>query len=109
KPVLDLNYPTPRPTITLDPALPSRLVGVAYTPERVAELLTEVGCAVAVDERGLEVTPPSWRPDLLGQADLVEEVVRLDGFDKVPSALPIAPPGRGLTPEQRRRRSVGRT
>ena len=56
-----------------------------------------------------DVTPPSWRPDLLGPADLTEEVVRLDGFDKVPSALPIAPPGRGLTPGQRRRRSVGRT
>jgi phenylalanyl-tRNA synthetase beta chain len=41
-------------------------------------------------------------------ADLVEEVVRLDGYDKVPSALPIAPPGAGLTPAQRRRRSVGR-
>jgi phenylalanyl-tRNA synthetase beta chain len=55
------------------------------------------------------VTPPSWRPDLLGPADLTEEVVRLDGFEHVPSALPIAPPGTGLTPAQRRRRSVGRT
>jgi phenylalanyl-tRNA synthetase beta chain len=109
KPVLDLNYPTPRPTITLDPTRPARLIGVSYSTERVAELLKEVGCAVAVGEDGLDVTPPSWRPDLLGQADLVEEVVRLDGYDKVPSALPIAPPGRGLTPGQRRRRSVGRT
>ena len=56
----------------------------------------------------LDVTPPSWRPDLTGPADLAEEVVRLDGYDKVPSALPIAPPGNGLTPQQRRRRSVGR-
>jgi len=109
KSVLDLNYPTPRPTITLDPERPSRLIGVSYSAERVAELLTEVGCAVSSAERALEVTPPSWRPDLLGPADLTEEVVRLDGFDKVPSALPIAPPGRGLTPGQRRRRSVGRT
>src|SRR4029077_21208903 len=88
---------------------PSRLIGVEYSADRVAELLTEVGCAVAVTDQGLEGSPPSWRPDLLGPADLTEEVVRLDGFDKVPSALPIAPPGRGLTPGQRRRRSVGRT
>ena len=54
----------------------------------------------------LAVTPPTWRPDLADPADLVEEVVRLDGYDKVPSVLPLAPPGRGLTATQRRRRSV---
>ena len=46
----------------------------------------------------LTVTPPTWRPDLTDPADLVEEVIRLDGYDKVPSVLPIAPPGNGLTP-----------
>ena len=51
------------------------------------------------------VTPPSWRPDLTDPADLVEEVVRLAGYDDVPSVLPTAPPGRGLTDVQRRRRS----
>ena len=43
------------------------------------------------------VTPPSWRPDLTRPADLVEEVVRLDGYERVPSSFPFAPPGRGLT------------
>jgi phenylalanyl-tRNA synthetase beta chain len=109
KQILDLNYPGPRPTITLDPARPTRLIGVEYSRDRVAELLVAVGCAVTTDDGTLSVTPPSWRPDLLGPADLTEEVVRLDGFDRVPSALPIAPPGNGLTPAQRRRRSVGRT
>jgi phenylalanyl-tRNA synthetase beta chain len=109
KPILDLNYPTPRPAIVMASDRPSRLIGVEYSPERVAELLTEVGCAVAPVDGALTVTPPSWRPDLLGPADLTEEVVRLDGFDAVPSALPIAPPGKGLTPGQRRVRSVGRT
>jgi phenylalanyl-tRNA synthetase beta chain len=105
--VLDLDYPTPRPTITMDPGRPSRLIGVEYPPERVAELLTAVGCEVTTGE-ALTVTPPSWRPDLLGPADLTEEVVRLDGFEAVPSVLPIAPPGNGLTPSQRRKRSVDR-
>jgi phenylalanyl-tRNA synthetase beta chain len=109
KQILDLNYPGPANQITLDPTRPGRLVGVPYTAERVAELLTAVGCAVTTDDGSLSVTPPSWRPDLLGPADLTEEVVRLDGFEHVPSALPIAPPGNGLTPAQRRRRSVGRT
>jgi len=43
------------------------------------------------------VTPPSWRPDLVQPADLVEEVLRLEGLDKIPSVLPTAPAGRGLT------------
>src|SRR5690606_38043516 len=109
--IIDLNYPTPRPTITMAADRPSQLIGVPYTTERVVEILTEIGCEVAVsgeDPEVLTVTPPSWRPDLVQPAALVEEVVRLDGFDKVPSVLPIAPPGKGLTAQQRRRRSVGR-
>jgi phenylalanyl-tRNA synthetase beta chain len=98
KQILDLNYPGPRPVISLDPARPERLIGVPYPAQRVADLLAAVGCTVSTeDAQSLAVTPPSWRPDLLGPADLVEEIVRLDGFDRVPSALPIAPPGNGLT------------
>jgi phenylalanyl-tRNA synthetase beta chain len=108
--ILDLDYPaTTTPTVTMAADRPSRLIGVDYSTDRVVELLTEVGCTVTVDGDQLTVTPPSWRPDLTGPADLVEEVVRLDGFEAVPSTLPVAPPGHGLTPSQRRKRSVGRT
>ena len=55
------------------------------------------------------MTPPTWRPDLTDPADLAEEVIRLDGYDKIPSLLPVAPPGNGLTATQRRRRAVGRS
>jgi phenylalanyl-tRNA synthetase beta chain len=54
------------------------------------------------------VTPPSWRPDLRLPVDLVEEVVRLEGYDRLPSTVPRAPAGAGLTRRQRRRRVVGR-
>jgi phenylalanyl-tRNA synthetase beta chain len=97
----------PRP-VTIPVHLPSRIAGVAYQPERVVELLREVGCAVEHSDGGLTVTPPTWRPDLTDPADLCEEVIRLDGYDRIPSTLPVAPPGSGLTPRQRRRRSVGR-
>lgn len=106
--VLDFDARPPRHTITIDAALPSRVAGVPYPAERVVSLLTEVGCAVAADGGRFTVTPPTWRPDLTDPNDLAEEVIRLDGYDRVPSVLPVAPPGGGLTASQRRRRSVGR-
>ena len=115
--VLDVNTVAPPKPVRLPADLPARTAGVAYPPERVVALLEEIGCAVqsdaGPDPRGsaggvLVVTPPSWRPDLTDPADLVEEVIRLDGYEAVPSELPPAPPGNGLTPTQRRRRTVGR-
>jgi phenylalanyl-tRNA synthetase beta chain len=57
----------------------------------------------------LNVTPPSWRPDLTDPADLAEEVIRLEGYESVPARMPRVLAGRGLTSRQRLRRSVGRT
>ena len=98
----------PRPVLPLDAGRPSRLSGVAYPPSQVIEALTAIGASVDGDGEHLQVTPPSWRPDLTDPADLVEEVVRLAGYDDIPSVLPNVPPGRGLTDRQRRRRSIGR-
>ncbi|MFW8746201.1 hypothetical protein, partial [Mesorhizobium japonicum] len=57
---------------------------------------------------GWAVTPPSWRPDLVDDASLVEEVARITGYDRIPSLLPQAPAGgRGLTRAQTVRRRVG--
>jgi phenylalanyl-tRNA synthetase beta chain len=106
---VDVDTRGPRPTIALDAELPGRVAGVPYPPAQVVELLAKVGCTVDGDSAPLTVTPPSWRPDLTDPADLVEEVVRLAGYDDVPSVLPTAPPGRGLTDTQRRRRAIGRT
>ncbi|MEN3306790.1 MAG: phenylalanyl-tRNA synthetase beta chain [Micromonosporaceae bacterium] len=106
--VLDIDAVAPPEPVAMPVDLPSRVAGVAYPPERVAELLERIGASVTVDGDVARVTPPTWRPDLLAPADLVEEVVRLDGYEKVPSVLPVAPPGNGLTPTQRRRRTVGR-
>jgi phenylalanyl-tRNA synthetase beta chain len=115
---------------------PDRVAGVVYGLDIVVRRLREVGCAVREvraaspsiapwraepEEPGLavssaaalvpvlEVTPPSWRPDLTDPADLAEEVIRMEGYENVPARLPRALAGRGLTPRQRLRRSVGRT
>jgi phenylalanyl-tRNA synthetase beta chain len=104
--VLDVDTVAPPRPVAFPLDLPGRVAGVEYDPADVVRSLEEIGCAW--DQRGGEVTPPSWRPDLTEPADLVEEVVRLSGYDNVPSALPPAPAGNGLTPAQRRRRTVAR-
>ncbi|GAA4454844.1 phenylalanine--tRNA ligase subunit beta [Phytohabitans houttuyneae] len=104
--VLDIDHVVPPRSLSIDPTLPGRRAGVPYTAARVVETLTAVGCGVSTVDGTLTVTPPTWRPDLTDPADLVEEVIRLDGYDKVPSVLPVAPPGNGLTAAQRRRRAV---
>jgi phenylalanyl-tRNA synthetase beta chain len=107
--VLDIDSVVPREPIRIPVTGPSTVAGVSYPAKRITSLLTEIGATVTPIGKGLlDVTPPSWRPDLTDPADLAEEVIRLDGYDKVPSELPIAPPGNGLTLQQRRRRSIGR-
>jgi phenylalanyl-tRNA synthetase beta chain len=106
--ILDLDAVSPPAPVRVAADLPARVAGVPYDPARVVEVLTQIGCTVSESAGVLTVTPPSWRPDLVQPADFAEEVVRLDGYDKVPSVLPVAPPGNGLTPAQRRKRSVGR-
>jgi phenylalanyl-tRNA synthetase beta chain len=95
------------PTVIDLPAdLPGRTSGMAIDEATVVSLLERVGCAVqgAAD---LSVTAPPWRRDLRDPADLVEEVVRLVGYDSLPARLPMAPAGYGLTREQRLRRRAG--
>ena len=93
---------------------PGRMAGTIYPSGTTVGRLTEVGCKVtptgerdANGARAIEVVPPTWRPDLTMPAELVEEVLRLEGLDKIPSVIPTAPAGRGLTPRQKMRRSVG--
>ena len=93
--------------VAMSSALPSRVAGRAYDRDTVVRRLTEVGATVAGDGQ-LMVTPPSWRPDLSDPADLVEEVLRLEGYSTLPSQLPLAPAGRGLTRQQLLRRRVSR-
>lgn len=97
------------PPIEIAVDLPDRVAGVDYAPGTTAKRLTQIGADVA--ERGdtLTVTPPSWRPDLVQPADLVEEVLRLEGLEVIPSVLPPAPAGRGLSAVQKRRRAIGKS
>ncbi|MDR6612513.1 phenylalanine--tRNA ligase subunit beta [Leifsonia sp. 1010] len=85
------------------------LIGVEFTDDEVRGALAEIGGTVTESSDDLLVAPPTWRPDLRDKSDLAEEVARIVGYDRIPSVLPVAPPGRGLTREQRLRRAVAQT
>ena len=103
-----VGTPPAMPVVEVAGDLAARVSGMPITEEQSVACLRAVGCEV--DGSGtLSVTPPPWRPDLTDAQDFSEEVVRLVGYDKVPSVLPTPPSGRGLTRPQQLRRRIGRT
>ncbi|MEU1851644.1 phenylalanine--tRNA ligase subunit beta [Streptomyces sp. NPDC019990] len=105
--VTEVIAPTAPRTITIPADHPDKVAGVAYGRETVVRRLQEVGCDVYGQDE-LIVTVPSWRPDLTDPNDLAEEVIRLEGYENLPSTLPKPPAGLGLTDRQRLHRRVGR-
>lgn len=94
--------------ISLDRQKAPAIMGIAYTDAEQRQALEAIGADVADTESGWLVTPPAWRPDLTGPEQLVEEVARIVGFDRIESLLPVPPAGRGYTQSQRIRREVER-
>ncbi len=84
------RVPEWRRAIRFDPSEVKRLGGLDLPRESIGEILQRLGFEIS-DADGTEVTPPSWRSDVHEKADLVEEVVRIHGLDKVPST-PMARP-----------------
>lgn len=102
----DLVHFEPRASIHLPADFTANLIGVDYSPAEIETVLTDIGAIVEKMKDGWTVTPPSWRPDLEDAPGLAEEVARIHGYDRIPSAIPVAPPGRGLTRSQAARRRV---
>lgn len=107
--VFDLNNTVAPAAQDFPVAEVERLTGLVVAEDRIREILTDIGCAVEGEGEVLSVTPPTWRPDLVGPAHFVEEIARLVGYDEIPVELPMARAGGGLTPVQRQRRDVLRT
>ncbi|MBP1327599.1 phenylalanyl-tRNA synthetase beta chain [Leucobacter exalbidus] len=107
----DIVAPWEPAAVTLPLARVNGLMGADYTDAESRSALEMIGCTVVdgTGDRELVVTAPSWRSDLTRPADLIEEIARIVGYDRIPSVLPIAPAGRGLTREQRLRRRAANT
>ena len=105
------KVPDPRKAIVFDLGRVEKLGGIKVPTDEIKTILETLGCVLVGDGDTVEVTPPSWRPDIHGAADLVEEVVRIAGIDNIPSVpLPrlfgVARPV--LTERQKRARRARR-
>lgn len=78
-------------SVRLDPARVNRLLGTDLAADDVAVLLRRADFDVVRDGDRLVATVPSWRHDVSQQADLVEEVARVFGYDRIPTTLPMGP------------------
>ncbi|MCG8555359.1 MAG: phenylalanine--tRNA ligase subunit beta [Proteobacteria bacterium] len=88
----------PARAISLRPARLDSQLGVAVDPSEVALVLQRLGCVVDAADAAWRVTAPAFRPDLQREADLVEEVARVRGYDSIPVQQPrVCPSGEGTS------------
>ena len=102
------QVPAPPAPIVFDPVYVERLSGLSTPNERIFEILTQLGFAIEPAGGTYKVQPPTWRRDVEGKADLVEEVARIAGYGALPATpLPeiARPTGGVLSPRQARIRT----
>ena len=101
------EYPSPpKPrSVTLRPSRTDHLLGYEVPEDEQVSLLRSIGFEVETAGNLLKVGVPSFRPDIQREVDLIEEVARLAGFDRLPATIPKGHAG-GLTAEQQAERRV---
>ena len=94
-----------RTAITYDPEKCEQLTSVAIAPKQQQQILTALGFTIKEAKTPWQVIPPPWRGDIVGAADLVEEVVRISGYEQIPE-LSLPPQADGyqaaVSPAQKR-------
>jgi phenylalanyl-tRNA synthetase beta chain len=88
------QYPLPAPTVQVDLQVSEieRILGITFTTQQAADILTRLEFEVGIEGETLHVTAPDYRLDIssdpvTGQADLIEEIARIHGYDKIPNTI----------------------
>jgi len=77
-----------RKIIDLEPEKFSKVIGFTITSSEIKKILTTLGCSLKMNGKKMKVIPPTWRPDIKEDIDLIEELTRIKGYDKVPLIIP---------------------
>jgi len=102
-----LALPEQQP-VTLRVARAAKVIGMPLTQAQCRDALARLGFDVSAGDGTLTVKPPAWRFDLTIEEDLIEEVVRIIGYERLPTTPPLAPITAKLAPEATRSRSAVR-
>jgi len=84
-----VNVPT-RPPVKMRVSRANRILGIVVDAEQIAQIFTRLGLSFERVEDAFIVTPPSYRFDIEIEEDLIEEVARIYGFEKIPARPPVA-------------------
>ncbi len=77
-----------RKKIDLEPEKFSKVAGFTITSAEIKKILMSLGCSLKMSGKKIKVLPPTWRPDIKEDVDLIEELTRIKGYDKVPLINP---------------------
>ena len=77
-----------RKIIDLVPEKFSKVIGFSITSSEIKKILTSLGCSLRMSGKIMKVLPPTWRPDIKEDIDLIEELTRIKGYDKIPIINP---------------------
>ncbi len=96
-----VNLPK-RPAVKMRTARAVKVIGVALTDSQIADIFTRLGLVFTLEAGVFSVTPPSYRFDIEIEEDLIEEVVRVYGFENIPALPPVAANAMLIPPENQR-------
>ncbi len=96
-----VNLPS-RKLVTLRTARAAKIIGVPISDKEIADIFTRLGLHFTFESGIFSVVPPSYRFDIEIEEDLIEEVVRIYGFENIPALPPLAPNKMYIAPENTR-------
>lgn len=98
--------PIKNQSVIFSPQEVNRLIGVDIEKSIMLKILKSLDMKISKIGKNWKITPPTWRHDINLAADLVEEIIRIWGYHKIPSQLPKTNIGNGLSPSQKIKRSL---